>query len=75
MLAATATTNRGRRPKPVIQVKVSGQIKLGKACSVCSHIKPYDEYHKLWRSKDGHQPLCKKCKGKKNAKRYRGRIS
>lgn len=32
-----------------------------KTCSKCGETKPLDEFHRLTRSKDGHQSRCKLC--------------
>lgn len=35
---------------------------MEKKCHKCKAIKPLDDFHKLTKSKDGHQPKCKDCK-------------
>lgn len=59
----------GRPPNPRYTIQSEKGPLTGKRCSVCKVIQPYHHFHKLYRSIDGHNHLCKGCKREANAKR------
>lgn len=63
----------GRKSKPAYSyIRVNKiLIATGKKCSRCGEAKLYEDFHKLHRSSDGRQPICKECKSIQNAKRCR----
>lgn len=44
--------------------------KAGKTCAGCDAWKPYSEYHRTARSKDGHHPRCKVCRREDERRRH-----
>lgn len=63
----------GRPPNPRYSFVHNGVRLIGKRCSVCKVIQPYHNFHKLYRSIDGHNHLCKACKALANANRRKNR--
>lgn len=60
----------GRPPKEtVLRNKV-----LNKECSRCKNTQPLHDFHRLWRSANGTQPICKRCKSELNLMRDRRKI-